>query len=146
MIYKGRKLEVRMRGRIYHCALDITMDFLGGKWKAVVLWYLLPGPQRFGGLAKSIPEITEKMLSLQLKDLEKDGLVARKVYPEAPPRVEYSLTPDGKSLAPVLKAMAKWGRGKAQAEGTMIETPLTGPEAGKARAKTKPGARKRKID
>lgn len=143
MIYKGRKLEVRMRGRTYHCALDITMDFLGGKWKAVVLWYLLPGPQRFGELARLIPEITEKMLSLQLKDLEKDGLVARKVYPEAPPRVEYSLMPDGKSLAPVLRAMAKWGRHKAETEGTLIETPLTGPEAGKAKVKSKPGALKK---
>jgi DNA-binding HxlR family transcriptional regulator len=81
------------------------------------------------------------MLSLRLKGL--DGLVVRTVYPEAPPRVEYALTPEGKSLAPFLHAMAKWGRRKARAEGTIIETPLTGPEAGKGRAKARPAAGKK---
>ncbi|GEM_PF-203808 len=124
MIYKGRKLEVHMHGRVYHCALDITMDYLGGKWKAVVLWYLIGKPQRFSALKRLMPEVTEKMLSLQLKKLEQDGLVSRKVYPEVPPRVEYALTQDGKTLVPALKAMASWGRHKAQTEGDIIEVPL----------------------
>lgn len=125
MILKGKKLEVRMHGRVYHCALDITMDYLGGKWKAVVLWYLMEKPQRFSELKRHIPEITEKMLSLQLRKLEEDGLVARKVYAEVPPKVEYSLTADGKTLIPSLEALAAWGRRKAQSEGQIIEIPVS---------------------
>jgi DNA-binding HxlR family transcriptional regulator len=69
MIIKGKEYIVKLRGKEYHCALDITMDFIGGKWKAVVLWYLKDRKLRFGELRKQIPDITEKMLSLQLKHL-----------------------------------------------------------------------------
>jgi DNA-binding HxlR family transcriptional regulator len=120
MLYKGENIAVRMNGRSYHCALDITMDFLGGKWKAVVLWYLRDKPKRFGELKRLMPEITEKMLSLQLKKLEKDGLVLRKAFAEVPPRVEYSLTKEGRTLRPALDALASWGRRKGQREGEII--------------------------
>ncbi|MBS1738031.1 MAG: winged helix-turn-helix transcriptional regulator, partial [Bacteroidetes bacterium] len=82
--------------------MDITMHFIGGKWKTVVLWYLRNDKKRFSELKKLIPDITEKMLSLQLKNLENDGIVGRKHYPEIPPRVEYYLTDFGKTLIPTL--------------------------------------------
>jgi DNA-binding HxlR family transcriptional regulator len=110
-----------LEGKEYHCAMDVTMDYIGGKWKTVVLWYLRSDKKRFSELRKLIPNITEKMLSLQLKDLENDGLVTRKIYPEVPPKVEYYLTDFGKTLIPMLEEIAKWGRGLAQAKGKMVE-------------------------
>lgn len=109
MILNGKQEPIMVNGKDYHCSLDITMDYIGGKWKAIILWYLRDGKKRFGELNRLIPEITERMLSLQLKDLEKDGLVTRKIFPEVPPRVEYELTGLGNSLQPVVREMAKWG-------------------------------------
>jgi len=83
---------MRMNGKVYHCVLDVTMDYIGGKWKTVVLWYLRKESKRFSELKRSIPEITEKMLSLQLKKLEQDGVIGRKAHAEVLPRVEYFLT------------------------------------------------------
>ena len=125
MIVNGKELEVKMNGKIYHCALDITMNYIGGKWKTVVLWYLRDDKKRFGELKKQIPQITEKMLSIQLKELEKDGIVGRKVYAEVPPKVEYFLTPEGKTLLPILEELAKWGRVKGQKHGTIQEVKRT---------------------
>jgi DNA-binding HxlR family transcriptional regulator len=121
MIVDGKELEIEMNGRTYHCALDITMDYIGGKWKTVVLWYLRKKPRRFSELKREIPQITEKMLSLQLKELEKDGIISRKVYAEVPPRVEYTLTEEGQTLLPVLEALALWGRNRGQAYGLIQE-------------------------
>lgn len=121
MIIKGKKYAFDQEGRIYHCAMDVTMDYIGGKWKTVVLWYLRDKTMRFGELRKQIPEITEKMLSIQLKTLEDDGIVKREVYPEVPLRVEYSLTEFGKTLRPVLDAIAKWGRDLGEKQGKLIE-------------------------
>ncbi len=121
MIHKGKEYIVKMNNRTYHCAMDITMDYLGGKWKAVVLWYLKGKTLRFGEIKKRIPEITEKMLSLQLKALEEHGLIKRDVYPEVPLRVEYSLTDFGKTLIPVLDAVAKWGRQLGETKGKIVE-------------------------
>ena len=121
MIYQGKQFVVKMNGKNYHCAMDITMDYIGGKWKTIVLWYLKDGTLRFGELKKQIPDITEKMLSIQLKTLEEDGLIKRKVFAEVPLRVEYSLTDFGKSLIPVLDAIAKWGRTLGQAKGKKVE-------------------------
>jgi len=97
------------------------MNFIGGKWKTVVLWYLIEGKKRFSELKKLIPDITEKMLSIQLKKLEEDGLVYRQVFAEVPMRVEYSLTDFGKSLTPILEEVAKWGRDLGEAKGEIIE-------------------------
>ena len=109
-----------MLNQDFHCALDVTMHFIGGKWKAVVIWYLRNGAKRFGELKKHIPDITDKMLSLQLKALEEDGLLTRTAYPEVPPRVEYDLTEEGRSLLPIVEGIAEWGRNKAEAEGRMV--------------------------
>jgi DNA-binding HxlR family transcriptional regulator len=124
MIYKGKHIVVRMNNKSYHCAMDITMDFIGGKWKTVVLWYLKDKTLRFGELKKQIPDITEKMLSIQLKNLEDDGLIKRKVYTQIPLKVEYSLTAFGKTLIPILNAIAKWGRNLGQKNGEIVELPM----------------------
>lgn len=121
MIIKGKEYNYKLYGNNYHCAMDITMSFIGGKWKTVVLWYLKGKTKRFGELRKQIPDITEKMLSIQLRSLEADGLVKREVYPEVPLRVEYSLTEFGTTLIPVLDAISKWGRNLGETDGELIE-------------------------
>jgi DNA-binding HxlR family transcriptional regulator len=120
MVIKGREMVFRVRDKEYHCAMDITMDFIGGKWKTVVLWYLKKEKKRFNELKRLIPAITEKMLSLQLKQLEKDGIISRRVFPEIPPRVEYALTEFGKTLIPALDEIAKWGRAVADKRGKLV--------------------------
>lgn len=122
MIIKGKNVAYKLEGKIYHCAMDITMDYIGGKWKSVVLWYLKNGTHRFAELKKLIPDITEKMLSIQLRALEEDGLIERKVFGKKPPmRVEYSLTEFGTTLIPALNAIAKWGRGLGESEGELVD-------------------------
>lgn len=121
MLIDNKEKVFLLEGKEYHCAMDVTMDYIGGKWKTVVLWYLRKDRKRFGELRKLIPNITEKMLSLQLKDLENDGLVGRKIYPEVPPKVEYYLTSFGKTLIPMLEEIAKWGRGLAETKGKMVD-------------------------
>ena len=121
MIIKGKESVYKIHQNTYHCAMDVTMDYIGGKWKTIVLWYLRDKTLRFGELKKQIPDITEKMLSLQLKKLEEDGLVKREVFAEVPLRVEYSLTEFGKSLKPVVEAIAKWGRTLGETEGKLVE-------------------------
>jgi DNA-binding HxlR family transcriptional regulator len=120
MIINGEEKVIKLRGEVFHCAMDVTMRFIGGKWKTVVLWYLIKGKKRFSELKRLIPDITEKMLSLQLKDLEHDGLVRRTLYPEVPPRVEYELTDFGRTLVPMLEEIAKWGRHLGQTEGQLV--------------------------
>ena len=108
MVIDGKDMAYEMDGRTYHCALDVSMSFIGGKWKSVILWYLRTGPKRFSELKRLVPAITEKMLSLQLKELEADGIIQRQVFAEVPPRVEYSFTEFGQSMIPMLEAIADW--------------------------------------
>lgn len=110
MIINGKNFQCLLNGQVYHCAMDVAMSYIGGKWKTVVLWYLRNETKRFSQLKRDIPDITEKMLSLQLKQLEKDGIITREVYAEVPPRVEYFLTKEGKSLLPMIDEIAAWGR------------------------------------
>ncbi|MCU0436126.1 MAG: helix-turn-helix transcriptional regulator [Bacteroidia bacterium] len=121
MLINDKEYLIKLNGETFHCALDVTMRFIGGKWKTVVLWYLRKGPMRFSELRKRIPQITEKMLSLQLRELEQDGIISRTVYAEVPPRVEYAFTEQGASLIQVVEALAHWGREKSRAEGEVIE-------------------------
>ncbi|MFD2334587.1 winged helix-turn-helix transcriptional regulator [Cohnella sp. GCM10020058] len=94
-----------------NCEKELTLAVIGGKWKLIILWHLgLEGTKRFSELKKLIPHITQKMLTNQLRELEEDQLVSRKVYPVVPPRVEYTLTEYGESLIPVLKMMYNWGK------------------------------------
>jgi len=122
MIIKGKNVAYKLNSKTYHCAMDVTLHYIGGKWKSVVLWYLKNKTLRFAELKKQIPDITEKMLSLQLRALEADGLIKRQVYGTKPPvRVEYSLTVFGKTLIPTLDAVAKWGRNLGETEGELID-------------------------
>ena len=121
MIINGKEFELKLHGETFHCALDVTMNFIGGKWKSVIIWYLRKDVKRFGELKKLVPDITEKMLSLTLRQLEADGLVERSVFAEVPPRVEYKLSAQGKSLLPLVEEMASWGRRKVKEEGEMRE-------------------------
>jgi DNA-binding HxlR family transcriptional regulator len=91
------------------CPVEITLALLGNKWKVLILRELFKGTRRFGELSRGVPNISQKMLTQQLRQMEEDSLVSRKIYPEVPPRVEYSLTDIGKSLNPILDAMHKWG-------------------------------------
>ena len=93
------------------CPVETTLMLIGDKWKVLILRDLLPGTKRFGELKKSIGSVSQKVLTAQLRDMEENGLVHRKVYAEVPPRVEYSLTDLGKSLEPILNAMKTWGEG-----------------------------------
>src|SRR5262245_1152443 len=90
------------------CPLAEMLDTLGGKWKCVILWWVMDGPRRFTDLRRRMPGITQKMLTQQLRDLERDGFLKRRVYAEVPPRVEYSATPATLTLRPVLVAMHAW--------------------------------------
>ena len=91
------------------CPVEITLQLIGSKWTVLIIRDLSTGTKRFGELKKSLGNITQKVLTHNLKELEKNGLIVRKVYPEVPPRVEYSLTETGHSLQPILDAMFKWG-------------------------------------
>lgn len=93
------------------CPVETTLLLIGNKWKVLILRDLLPGTKRFGELRQSIGKISQKVLTSNLRDMEAQGLVARKVYAEVPPRVEYSLTRLGESLRPVLASLDTWGRG-----------------------------------
>jgi DNA-binding HxlR family transcriptional regulator len=96
-------------GQPYGCPVEATLDVVGGRWKAVILFHLMDGTKRFGDLKRFLSKVTQRMLTLQLRQLEKDGVIRRKVYAEVPPRVEYSLTDFGRTLEPVLRAMLDWG-------------------------------------
>jgi len=91
------------------CSVRAALSVIGGKWKPVIARYLMLGTKRFGELRKAMPDATQKMLTQQLREMERDGVVARKVYPQVPPKVEYSLTPYGETLRPVMRELCKWG-------------------------------------
>jgi len=116
---------VKLNNKTYPCTVSLTMDLIGGKWKAVILYHLKDEPKRFSELRKEIPSVTEMTLSLQLKQLEKDGLVSRKVYGRKPPvKVVYSLTDFGKSLIPVLEAITQWGNNTVSEKGEFVSSNL----------------------
>lgn len=92
------------------CEIELTLAVIGGKWKPLILYYLgMKGTKRFGEIKKFLNTITHKTLTNQLRELELDNLIKRDVYPEVPPKVEYSLTETGKTLLPILESMCAWG-------------------------------------
>lgn len=114
--------HVKLKGKTYPCTVSLTMDLVGGKWKAVILYHLMDQPKRYNELRKEMPAITEMTLSLQLKQLEKDGLIRRKVYGKKPPvKVVYSLTGLGTTLIPLLKAITQWGNEVVTNKGEFIK-------------------------
>ena len=92
------------------CPAEATIQLIGGRWKVPIVWHLFSGTLRFSELRRAMPGVTQKMLTQQLRELEEDGIVSRKVYPEVPPKVEYSLTARGASLKPVVDAMCRWAK------------------------------------
>ena len=102
--------SLHLKNKKFTCTFEITIDLIGGKWKPLIIWHLgNQGTLRFSELKRTMPNITQKMLTQQLRELELDGLLHREVYPIVPPKVEYSLTPLGLSLMPILKSMCQWG-------------------------------------
>lgn len=102
--------------KIYHLAVEATLDVIGGKWKPVILCHLGGQTLRTSELCRLMPEVSQRVLTRQLRELEQDGIVNRKVYNQVPPRVEYSLTDEGKSLRNILLAMSDWGEKRIQRE------------------------------
>jgi len=101
--------QMNLSMAIAQCPVAYTLDKIGGRWKALIIYRLIEAPLRYGALKKTMPAITEKMLIQQLKELETDGLVTREVKPVVPPHVTYSLTEAAQALAPILYALAVWG-------------------------------------
>jgi DNA-binding HxlR family transcriptional regulator len=92
------------------CPVETTLDVVGGRWKGILLFHLLTNtPLRFGELRRRIPGATQRMLTLQLRELERSGCIVRTVYAQVPPKVEYSITPHGRTLEPVVSALCRWG-------------------------------------
>jgi DNA-binding HxlR family transcriptional regulator len=99
----------RLKRTTYSCGLEAALDVIGGKWKVLILWNLTKSPRRFGELKRLVTGVTEKVLIQQLKEMEADGLIVRKAYPEIPPKVEYSLSAPGRALQDALKPLCGWG-------------------------------------
>ncbi len=104
-------MEYTKNGKIFHCPVEAALDVIGGKWKPLILWALGDDIMRFSELQKALPGVNTKMLTKQLRELEEDGVIRRTVYPEVPPRVEYTITDFGKTLLPLLQALCDWGAG-----------------------------------
>ena len=94
------------------CPVAATLDLIDGKWKGVILYHLIQGPKRFNQLRRELTSVTQRMLTKQLRELEEAGLITRTVFPQVPPRVDYALTAEGRSLQPVIEALKAWGEGR----------------------------------
>lgn len=105
----------------YKCSVAVTLDIFNDRWKLAIIWNLLDGDKRFKELHESISEITQKTLTVKLKELEEKKIINREVFPEVPPKVVYSLTPSGEKLKPVLKEMYQWGISYVQEHGKITE-------------------------
>jgi DNA-binding HxlR family transcriptional regulator len=111
----------RNTDRVFNCEKELTLSIIGGKWKMIIMWHLgKEGTKRFNQLKSLIPDITQRMLTNQLRELEEDGILNRKVYPVVPPKVEYSLTERGDTLIPILDLMYEWGKGYMEELGDQV--------------------------
>jgi DNA-binding HxlR family transcriptional regulator len=109
-IEKESERESNQETPQYICGVAVSLEIIGGKWKGVILWHLCHKTLRFSQLRRRLQGVTQKMLTQQLRELERDKLVNRKVYAEVPPRVEYSLTELGRTLEPTLRQLCEWGK------------------------------------
>lgn len=98
-----------MKANATKCPAEFTLALIGGRWKIPIIFHLLAGRRRFSELARALTGVTQKVLTQQLREMERNGLVTRSIYPQVPPKVEYSLTELGASLKPVVEAMCRWG-------------------------------------
>jgi DNA-binding HxlR family transcriptional regulator len=101
--------DITFKGKTFNNPVELSLSVLGGKWKIPILWKLKDGSKRYGELRKSLQKVTHKMLTQQLRELEEDEIISRKVYPQVPPKVEYTLTLLGKSVIPVIDLLREWG-------------------------------------
>jgi DNA-binding HxlR family transcriptional regulator len=106
----------------YSCPVELTVDVVGGRWRAALLSHLKEGVRRYGELRRLMPGISEKMLTQRLRELEADGLISRRDLGVVPPHVEYDLTGEGRSLAPVLQALYDWGAARAERTGVRVDS------------------------
>ncbi len=107
-----------IKRKLYNCPVEAALDVMGGKWKPLILWWLHSnGTQRFSELRRRIPAVSEKMLTQQLREMEKDGIVQRRIYASVPPKVEYSLTDYGRTLKRALNSICEWGRAHIERTG-----------------------------
>jgi DNA-binding HxlR family transcriptional regulator len=113
-------MTLKTKKKIYQCPFEFALDMVSGKWKSLVLYYLSEETLRYGEIRKKIDGITQKMLTQTLRELEKNGLVSRKVYPVVPPKVEYTITQSGASLIPIFESLQAWGERVAQEQGVAI--------------------------
>ena len=102
--------EKRQKLESYHCTIEAGIAMIGGKYKVMILYYLMQGALRYNQIAKALPKATPKMLSQQLKELESDGIIKRTLYPVVPPKTEYNLTPLGEALKPVIESLCAWSQ------------------------------------
>jgi DNA-binding HxlR family transcriptional regulator len=120
----GTEASKQYTGKQYNCAVELAVDVIGGKWRPVILAHLKEGVHRYGELRRRIPDMSEKMLAQRLRELQHDGLIQRIEHEGSrPAHVEYHLTEEGRSLAPVLQALYDWGTARAERTGTPIGTP-----------------------
>lgn len=123
MIIDGKENLYQIGEKTFHCGTHVTMELIGGKWKCIILWYLRHGETRFSALKKYMPDITEKMLSIQLRALENDQFISKSVIGEKPPlKVYYQLTNLGTSLLPIIELMTNWGDSYGLKNGKLINT------------------------
>ena len=122
MIRDGKHQVYKIEDETYHCGVAVGYRYIGGKWKSVIIWYLREGMLRFSEIKAQIPDMTDKMLSLQLKALQEDGIIHKTVIGnKAPFRVEYRLTELGMSLIPIIKSINDWGTQHALKKGALID-------------------------
>ena len=112
--------DFEYKGKTFHNPVEFALEKIGGRWKMPILWRLRKKTYRTGELKKDIKGISQKMLTQQLRELESDGYISRKVYPEVPPRVEYSITDAGKTTIPIIQTLRDWGIGEMKREGIEI--------------------------
>lgn len=105
------EIRERLKNKDFNCEKELTLSIISGKWKAVILWHLgFEGPHRFGELQRLFHNLSNRILTKQLRELEQDGIIYREVYPEVPPKVEYRITDFGKTLLPIIEALFQWGK------------------------------------
>jgi DNA-binding HxlR family transcriptional regulator len=110
-------------GKNFHCPVEAALDVIGGKWKPLILWALGDNVLRFNQLQKGLPGVNSKTLTKQLRELEEDGVIQRTVFPEVPPRVEYTMTDFGRTLIPILRELCKWGANYLEIDDTSFQCP-----------------------
>jgi len=113
-------MEVKTDKKIYQCSFEFALDMVSGKWKSLVLYYLSEETLRYSEIRRKIDGITQKMLTQTLRELEKNGLVSRKVYPVVPPKVEYTITQSGAELIPIFQGLQAWGERVATEQGVAV--------------------------